>query len=237
MKTCSLLILLLAALAGVRQLPANDVLLPSRDLPAVIAAANRANALFKKGDYKGAISYYSATIKMNPRMYLAYYGRGQAYFALHNYQSAIADFNSALGISRGFYLAGVKRAEANDRLGHHRQALSELDHIIGLQPLPNTRAFVLTTRAWILATCSDSHFRNGKQAVADATAACHIDSWDSWDYIDTLAAAYAEAGDFENAVKFEQKAIRKARDPKAKEDAQKRLEMYQQQHPFHFAGR
>ena len=75
-------------------------------------------------------------------------------------------------------------------------------------------------------------FRNGKQAVADATAACRIDSWDTWDYIDTLAAAYAEAGDFDNAIKFENEAIRKTRDADAIKGAQERLALYQQHRPF-----
>jgi tetratricopeptide (TPR) repeat protein len=238
MKKCSPLVLLFVAVIGLRQLPAaNDVLLPTRDAPAAVAAANKANDLAKKGDYNGAIGYFGAAIKMEPHMYLAYFGRGQAYMHQHKYQAAIADFNSALRISPGFFLAGIDRAEANESLGHYEQALAELNHIISLQPLPNTRARTLTVRAWLFATCPNPHFRNGKQAVSDAMAACRIDSWDNWDYIDTLAAAYAEAGDFENAMKFEKKAIRKARDAEDKKGAQERLTLYQQHHPFHLSAR
>lgn len=74
-------------------------------------------------------------------------------------------------------------------------------------------------------------FRNAQQAVADATAACKIDSWDS---IGTLAAAYAEAADFANAIKFQEKAIRKAGGEDTK-GSQARLALYQQQRPYRFA--
>ena len=79
------------------------------------------------------------------------------------------------------------------------------------------------------------NFRNGQQAVTDATAACKIDFWDSWDYIDTLAAAYAEAGDFANAIRFQEKAIRKAGGEDTK-SSQARLALSQQQRPYRFAS-
>lgn len=75
-------------------------------------------------------------------------------------------------------------------------------------------------------------FRNGKEAVVDAKAACNLCSWGDWDYIDTLAAAYAEAGDFESAIKFEQKAIAKAKKDDNTKGAQERLALYQQHKPF-----
>ena len=71
--------------------------------------------------------------------------------------------------------------------------------------------------------------------MEDAKLACRIDSWDNWDYIDTLAAAYAEAGDYENAIKFEEKAIKKARNADGVKDAQQRLALYQRHQPFHLA--
>lgn len=107
-----------------------------------------------------------------------------------------------------------------------------MTYIINLRPRVHALALARSDRAWIYATCPDPAFRNGKQAVEDSNAACRIDSWDNWDYIDTLAAACAEAGDFEKAVKMEQKAIRKLRASEAVKSAQERLALYHGHQPY-----
>jgi tetratricopeptide (TPR) repeat protein len=61
-------------------------------------------------------------------------------------------------------------------------------------------------RAWILATCPYAALRNGKLAVAAATRACELSNWNEAQFISTLAAAYAEVGDFASAVRWEEKA-------------------------------
>jgi tetratricopeptide (TPR) repeat protein len=61
-------------------------------------------------------------------------------------------------------------------------------------------------RAWILATCRDAQFRNGKVAVESAKRACELDNWGA-DSIATLAAAYAESGDYPSAVRWQTKAV------------------------------
>jgi hypothetical protein len=66
---------------------------------------------------------------------------------------------------------------------------------------------VLSDRAWFRATCPNASFRNGQQAVKDAKAACSIMAWKDEDMIDTLAAAYAEMGDFDSAVRYAAQAL------------------------------
>ena len=62
-------------------------------------------------------------------------------------------------------------------------------------------------RAYILATCPDPKLRNGKEALRSATRACELTTWREIVAVSTLAAAYAEAGDFANAVVWQQKGI------------------------------
>jgi hypothetical protein len=61
--------------------------------------------------------------------------------------------------------------------------------------------------AWIRATCPDARHRDGKLAVASATRACELTKWRDAGALTVLAAAYAQAGNFPEAVKFQQKVL------------------------------
>jgi tetratricopeptide (TPR) repeat protein len=231
MKKCFPLFLasLFVSVAG--QLQARDVLIPVDSTASAVAAANKGHDLVKKGDLEGARRLFDAAIHADPKLFLAIYARGEISMHQHKWEQAIQDFNSALGISPGFFIAAVKRGQANERLGRYDRSLADYDKVISLQPMIGSRALAKSARAWLRATCPNPAFRNGQQAVADAKAACNLTSWDNGDYIDTLAAAYAEAGDFDAAVKFEKKAISKTRDADSIKSAQQRLALYEQHHP------
>jgi tetratricopeptide (TPR) repeat protein len=85
-------------------------------------------------------------------------------------------------------------------------------------------------RAWLRATCSDEKYRDGASAVEDATTACELMSWNDFQSLETLAAAYAEAGDFVEAVDCQEKAIELAHDDK-KEGCRIRLKLYKEGKP------
>ncbi|MCI5126085.1 MAG: rhomboid family intramembrane serine protease, partial [Candidatus Electrothrix sp. AR5] len=63
--------------------------------------------------------------------------------------------------------------------------------------------------AWILATNSDPALRNGTEAIELALRACEKDGWKSAAYLDTLAAAYAEADKWDEAIATQQRAVEK----------------------------
>jgi membrane associated rhomboid family serine protease len=66
---------------------------------------------------------------------------------------------------------------------------------------------VLNTIAWRLATSPHDHLRDGAKAVTIASRACEADGWKTAAYLDTLAAAHAESGNFDEAAKWMQRAL------------------------------
>jgi hypothetical protein len=63
--------------------------------------------------------------------------------------------------------------------------------------------------AWLLATCPDAKWRDGSKAVQYATEACELTAWNEAGMINTLSAALAEAGRFDEAVNRLQQSIDK----------------------------
>src|SRR5438874_12442121 len=119
---------------------------------------------------------------------------------------ALQDLNTAIRLKPGHLVAALLRGEINQYLGNYSRALAEYDRLVNItaSSLPLTCTWALNGRAWLRATCSDASFRDGKQAVSDAKSACTGTGWGESGCIDTFAAAYAEAGDFDSAIRFEQ---------------------------------
>lgn len=88
-------------------------------------------------------------------------------------------------------------------------------------------------RAWILATCPDPRIRDGRAAVQAATRACELTKWRRAQTLDTLAAAYAESGDFNAAIEWEGKTLAQATiSPVLRLDAQNRMGLYKAGKPY-----
>ena len=85
--------------------------------------------------------------------------------------------------------------------------------------------------AWLQATCPEAAQHNGARAVELATRACELSAWNQAQIIDTLAAAYAECGKFDEAVKWQTKAVQLARD-KDLAELRARLELFQKKKAY-----
>jgi tRNA A-37 threonylcarbamoyl transferase component Bud32/tetratricopeptide (TPR) repeat protein len=79
--------------------------------------------------------------------------------------------------------------------------------------------------AWLRATSPEAPLRNGRQAVEFAEKACNLTEWKSAAEIDTLAAAYAEQGEFAEAVRWQTKALELA-PSQLKDGIAERLQQY-----------
>ena len=87
--------------------------------------------------------------------------------------------------------------------GRTREAVAQYREALRLNP---NLAGALNNLAWVLAASPDDELRNGAEAVRLAERACELTHYGEPSFIDTLAAAYAEAGRFPEAVTTAEKA-------------------------------
>jgi tetratricopeptide (TPR) repeat protein len=115
-------------------------------------------------------------------------------------------------------------------LGRYSRALASYEEALRLDPEDFD---ALNELAWHLATCPDAGIRDGRRAVELASRACQSDLGISAAYVDTLAAAHAEAGDFEAAAESERQAIAMLPQGDAESAPYRlRLEMYKAKKPY-----
>ena len=205
-KVFALSVAILSAATVVRGSVPIIVATPQR-MQAAMKLVTDAQDLLQKGDVAAAKRNVDTVIQRDPTFWPAFYVRAQIYSRQGKYDLALKDCNEALRQDRSVVEAALLRANINARLGKYAEAIKEYNYLVSLHPRNVTLARVLSDRAWLRATCPNALFRNGQQAVKDAKAACSIMIWKDEQMIDTLAAAYAETGDFNSAVQYASQAL------------------------------
>ena len=183
-----------------------------------------------KKDFDKAIKDFSESIRLDPKEASAYYNRGSAYSQKEEYEKAIKDYAEAIRVHPKLADAYSSRGAAYDAVKKYDQAIKDYTEAIRLEP---NNPFAYNNLAWILATCPKDGVRDGKKAVEYATTACKLSEWKDSGNLDTLAAAYAESGDFKEAVKRQREAIKLGFDDRnVLQRSRQRLELYQGGKPY-----
>jgi tetratricopeptide (TPR) repeat protein len=195
--------------------------------------------LLQRGEIDEAITHFKEALRINPLYSKANKGLGKALLVQGNFDEAVRCFNAALLTEKNLF--GEKDLPdvygnlglAYVRLGKDGPAVTNLIKSIELDP---NSADNLNNLAWVLATTEDAKLHNPTDAIKYAQRACELSGYEQPSLLDTLAVAYAAAGNFPEAVKTAEKAIKSAEDTNDKklaEEIQKRLELYKAGQPYH----
>lgn len=95
---------------------------------------NKGNEAMASGDYKEAISYYSAAIKLDHTNPIYFSNRAMAHLKLKDYRKAIDDSNSSIEIDRKYTKGFYRRAKANEALGNLYSCACDFQEILHLEP-------------------------------------------------------------------------------------------------------
>src|SRR5262249_53600523 len=119
-------------------------------------------------------------------------------------QKAIGDFSEALRLEPDDRDALSYRALSHYENKEYSKAIADLQEAIRAKP-KDPRSYDSLAR--YLAECPDPKYRDGKKALEYATKGCEMDSWKHYGYLEALASAHAELGEFDEAIKWEKKAL------------------------------
>jgi tetratricopeptide (TPR) repeat protein len=197
------------------------------------ARYNMGLAFVQQGRYDDAAKCIKAALELKPDWPEAHHNLGYVYYRQGKLDLAEEQCVEALRLAPEYLTARLTLAYILSEAGKMEQAVEHYYKILRLDP---NETYALKNLAWILATTEDAKLHNPTDAIKYAQRACELTGYNRADFLDTLAAAYAAAGNFGEAVETTEKALKLAEEAKEKklaEEIQKRLELYKASRPYH----
>jgi len=190
--------------------------------------------LADQGKIDEAVRYFEKTIQSNPDYPMSYYNMAQVKIRQKEYDQAVKYLESALQRKPDWPEVCSELGEAYYfSFGNVNQAVRYWRRALELNPVDIKS---LNNLAWVLATTQDTKLRNPADAVKYAERMIElVGPYQQPAFLDTLAAAYAAAGDFSKAVKTAEEAIKLLEAAGKKDAAEKmlgRLELYKSGQPY-----
>jgi protein O-mannosyl-transferase len=167
-----------------------------------------ANALVQKRRIDDAIIHYQKAVAMRPDYFLARYGLGHALLEKGKLDAAIEHSRAALLIQPDNADCHTVLAIALDEKGQSAEAIKHYEKALEISP---QSVSALNNLAWLLATGSNASLRNGARAIQLAREAAELSGGTNALVLRTLAAAYAEAGQFGKAIENARTAMQLGR--------------------------
>jgi tetratricopeptide (TPR) repeat protein len=200
------------------------------------ARYNLGNALLYKNRMDEAVTQYEKALQINPNYAVAHNNLGYVLLHKGRVDEAIVHFQKALEIKPDYTEAHYNFGNALLHKGRVDEAIVHFQKALEIKP---DSLGALNNLAWLLATCPDGRIRDGVQAVNYAVRACDLTHYGAAPLLGTLAAAYAEAGRYDEAIATAEKACALATatgESDLLEKNQKLLVMYRAHQSYHEAA-
>jgi tetratricopeptide (TPR) repeat protein len=162
------------------------------------------NVHTNRGEFAQAIERYGEALRLNPSFANAHFNLGGALMGEKRWADAMESFRAALALDPTLVQARASLAELHAMQGDFDGAVNELRAALALAPDQDALRIDL---AWHLATAPNAAVRNGAEAVHLAEELNHQTNGEDPLILDTLAAAFAESGRFDDAQKTIDRAI------------------------------
>jgi tetratricopeptide (TPR) repeat protein len=183
-------------------------------------------------EYDQALVKIDEAIRLKPSTAQYHETRGYILRRQGQMDQALKSFEEAINLDPKRGNTYCQRAYVWSAKGDREKMLQDLDKGIQLSP-DNAKAW--GDRAWLLATSPIDEHRDGTLAIEAATKACELTFWKNPGYLRALAAAYAETGNFAEAVKRQEKSLENATQipEKRRADYESRLALYREHKPYY----
>ena len=194
---------------------------------------NLGSAFRQQGRMEDAIAQFQKALEINPDDADVHNSLGAVLAQQGRMEEAIAHFQKTLEIKSDYTDARFNLGNAFLQQGHVDEAIAQYQKTLEIKP---DYIGALNNLAWVLATSQRAALRNGTKAVELAERANRVAGGKNPVILATLAAAYAEAGRFPEAIETVQRALHLAETQSNTAVAgalQSQLKLYQAGTPFH----
>ena len=168
-------------------------------------AAEECARLFDAHEFKASLTECTDVLDANPLNIKALVLRCQAYERLEMYFDAATDCAKAILLNENYDFARFARGNLLSSIGRVELAIRDWQYIITTSASRRLRAVAASNIAWDRATCSNADLRNADEALRMAQLANEL--METANFLDTLAAAYAESGNFQKAQAVADRAV------------------------------